>query len=326
MRVGLGSWTAAFILAEALIAMTPCTAHAQSPGDKAGAETLFQEARQLITAGDVEQGCRKLAASQRLDPAIGSLLNLGDCYDKLGRTASAWASFREASDLARAAGDGPREAEAARRASELTPKLLRVRIVSSTPAPRGMVVSRDGVVVDAAMLGSAIPVDPGTHSVEAAAPGMQSWRRAFWVAKPGQTLEVTLPQLTPLPPGSGAEPGANGSMPTQRWAALVVGGAGALSIGVGAAFWLKSRSTWQDAQARCPGNVCPDARDVELEHDARAQASAASVGVGVGIVALGVGTALWFTTPVASRASRAPVGATMSIGPWGNGLMLRGQY
>jgi len=317
------------------IVLGAASAHAAPPGDKAAAETLFQEARQHIARGEVEPGCKKLAASQKLDPAIGTLLNLGDCYDKLGRSASAWAHFREASDMARSAGDAEREGEAGRRASEIEPKLHRLRIVVSAPQPTGLLVTRDGVVVDVAVFGTAVPVDPGDHAIEASAPGMQKWRKTLWVSAPGQTLDVSIPQLMPqtsVAPGevgpSNASHASDGSWHAQRWVALAVGGAGVVGLGLGTVYWLRGKSTWKDAQDRCPGNVCADPRDVSLEQDARRQASVATVGVTLGIAALGVGAALWFTAPFeGGQPTSVSAGKRgLSLRPWGTGLMVGGVY
>ena len=71
------------------IAVCAATASAQSPA----AEALFQEGRRLIKQGRLEAGCDKLAASQQLETSIGTLLNLGDCRERLGKLASAWAAF-----------------------------------------------------------------------------------------------------------------------------------------------------------------------------------------------------------------------------------------
>ena len=60
---------------------------AQSTSDKAAAQAQFDEARKLLKMGDTAAACDKLAESQRLEPAVGTLLNLATCYEKLGRTA-----------------------------------------------------------------------------------------------------------------------------------------------------------------------------------------------------------------------------------------------
>ena len=66
--------------------------HAQN----AAAEALFREGRTLIKQGNLKAGCDKLEASEKLESSVGTLLTLGDCREKLGKPASAWAAFRKA--------------------------------------------------------------------------------------------------------------------------------------------------------------------------------------------------------------------------------------
>src|SRR5438445_7058461 len=77
---------------------------AQTPANSAAAETLFQEGRKLMEEKKFEQACPKLADSQKLAPSAATLLNLAFCYEKIGRTASAWATYRDAASAAKAAG------------------------------------------------------------------------------------------------------------------------------------------------------------------------------------------------------------------------------
>ena len=103
----------------------PSYAHAQS----ADAEALFRDGRNLIRRGKTAAGCDKLAASERLESSVGTLLNLGDCREKLGKLASAWAAFRKAEAMAkRSGGDDKRRDEAARRAAQLEPRLANLEI------------------------------------------------------------------------------------------------------------------------------------------------------------------------------------------------------
>src|SRR6266850_4767204 len=82
---------------------------AQSPE----AETLFREGKRLLKEGKVSEACDKLAASERLESSTGALLNLGDCREKNGQLATAWAAFVKAATSAKLAHD-KREAEARR--------------------------------------------------------------------------------------------------------------------------------------------------------------------------------------------------------------------
>jgi serine/threonine-protein kinase len=74
------------------------TAHAQN--DKAAAEALFDQGVRLMKQNSFNDACPKLEESERIDPAVGTLLYLGECYERVGKTASAWATFREAASLA----------------------------------------------------------------------------------------------------------------------------------------------------------------------------------------------------------------------------------
>src|SRR5688572_30313779 len=146
-------------------------AAAPSASDRAAAEVLFDEAIQLLEAGNAAAACPKLEESQRLDPGVGTLLYLAECYRAQGRTASAWATFREASYAAEAAGQADRMAIANAEADKLKPSLSYVTLVIADHEATSLEVQRDGEAVNRALWGSPIPVDPGEHQLAASAPG-----------------------------------------------------------------------------------------------------------------------------------------------------------
>lgn len=178
------------------------------------AEALFQEAKGLIEEGRFAEACPKLAESHRLSPAIGVLLNLGGCYEKTGRIASAWATLNEAADRARAAQDPTREKLARDRADALAPRLPRLSIELATPAPDA-VVERDGSVVPAALLGQPIPVDPGDHEIKLSAPGRTS-RTVRVTVREGEAKVIQLelpPEAAPSPARPVRRPAPHGASP-----------------------------------------------------------------------------------------------------------------
>ena len=118
---------ASALLGFALLAM-PSVSHAQGASEKAAAEALFDEGVSLLKQGNYQEASQRLESSQRIDPGIGTLLYLGEAYEKLGRTASAWATFREAASQAKAAGQTDRAKLGADRADRLTPKLNKVTL------------------------------------------------------------------------------------------------------------------------------------------------------------------------------------------------------
>jgi hypothetical protein len=140
--------------------------------DKADGLSLYDEADQLVKAGQWAPACDKFAASEKSFPRPITLLRLGDCYERIGRTASAWATFRETALAARTAQSNPeydadketkREAEANNRKDALEKRLTRVKIVVAKSVT-GLVVKRAGKEVAPEAWGSAVPVDPGTRS------------------------------------------------------------------------------------------------------------------------------------------------------------------
>src|SRR6185436_3009167 len=67
------------IAALAAVATIPATAHAQSA--TAQAETLFRQGQDLITKGKFAEACAAFDASQKLEPAIATLLNQASCRE-----------------------------------------------------------------------------------------------------------------------------------------------------------------------------------------------------------------------------------------------------
>jgi hypothetical protein len=286
---------------------------AQQPSaqDQAAAEGLFADAKKLMGEGNYGEACPKFEESQRLDPAPGTQFNLGECYEHIGRTASAWALFLNVAAAAKSANMPDREKVARDRAAALEPKLPKLVILVPSPAP-GLEVKRDGVLVGQAQYGSSVAIDPGKHPVTASAPGKEPWSTTVDVGPDGATISV--PALTdavvkPVAPAadfeaSVPERGQRG-LGSQRTLALVAAGVGVVGLGVGSVFGLKDMSKLSDAESHCTGNAC-DATGVALRDDAMSAGNISTIAFSVGLVAIAGAAVLWFTAPASSSsASRA---------------------
>lgn len=303
--------------------------------DKAAADALFREGRTLVKAGKYAEGCPKLEASQNLDPAVGTLLALGDCYELQGKTASAWATFNDAQTLAKKREDKRREPETVRRANLLEPKLSKLTIdVPADVRVAGLEVKRNGKILDAGLFGSALPVDPGEQVIDVTAPGKQPYHTNVQIeAKPGvTTLRIPVLEAAPVPktdptkpdpanttPPAGGDPGKTNStsgpsisnslpvkpdQPTSTWGTqkkigVVVGGVGLLALVAGSITGIMTISKMDDVYNR---SLCTHSQPVRCNgpgisavNDARFLATQSNVMVGVGAVAVVTGVVLFAT-------------------------------
>jgi hypothetical protein len=291
----------------------PGSAWAQSAGshNQATAEALFSEGRALAAKGRYAEACPKFEASQQLDPGLGTLLNLADCYEKVGKTASAWAEYRNAIPLARSAGSKARLDLATSHAAALESRLskLTIRVSSAASAVPQLEIRRDGVAVLQAELDSALPVDPGSHTIAASAPGKQPWSTTVQVDADAPNVVVDVPELSeatsakaaaPVAPDSSApkpnEPPVERVGSTQRTVAIVVGAVGVAGLGLGTAFGILAKNNWSDAKSHCsnyPSACSP--QGIDLNSTASSQATISTVAFIAGGAALATGAVLWFT-------------------------------
>src|SRR5258706_9611233 len=89
-------------LAAAAVALVVAAPHAFAQSASVQAQSLFDEGRALIKAGKVAEACTAFEGSQKLDPAVTTLLNLAECREQNRQLATAWGAFLDANRLARA--------------------------------------------------------------------------------------------------------------------------------------------------------------------------------------------------------------------------------
>ncbi|HEY6463680.1 MAG TPA: hypothetical protein VIY73_26105 [Polyangiaceae bacterium] len=331
---------AAGVLAASLA--VPCAARAQSsPQDQAVAQSLYDEAKKLMAAGKWSDACPKLEESQRLDPAPVTEFYLADCYERAGRTASAWTTFLDLAAKEHATGgakSAEREKVARDRAKALEPKLsqLAVDVPAAARVP-GLVVKRDGEAVRDGQWGAPVAVDPGKHTVEASAPGKKAWSATQDVQGAGTTTTVHVEALpdapVEAPPAAVAATAPATSLPSTppadmpsgpsplRTVGLVVGGVGVAGLAVGTVFGVIALSKNSAANSGNCGGSLGGANDCNQTgvNDRSSAVTAGNVST-VALIAGGVLAAGGATLFLVAPSSHVQVGATAG------GVLLRGDF
>jgi hypothetical protein len=286
--------------------------------DRQVAQSLFDQARELMAKSDYAKACPMLAESQRLDPGGGTLLNLALCYESEGKLATAQLALNDA--LAQAVKDGrtDREALAREHLAALASRVPKLTLVAPAQPVRGLVIELDGITMSAAASGVPLAVDPGTHEVRASAPGYVSWASTSKVRE-GESQRVQLPNLVmvgavverppPAPPRARVpEPAPSGSKTKFATATWVLGGVSVGTLTASIVTGVLALNTRSEFEKRCfaERSYCANPADADLSQSARNLAWAST---GLLVVAVAAGTVAWFwpraTVQADSSAARA---------------------
>ncbi|MEO7332129.1 MAG: hypothetical protein ABI193_26370 [Minicystis sp.] len=320
-----------------------------SAENRAAAQVLFDQGKEFAKNNKFNEACPKFEESQRLDPRISTQFKLADCFEHIGKTASAWANFLDVAGATKAAGQADREQVARDRAATIEKKLSRLSIHVDAATTAGLKVLRDGSEVGHALWDTAVPIDPGQHRLVASAPGKLSWEGTFNVGAPSANVTMTIPPLndapvvlTPppvaSPGGPGTLPGTGGSSPpdrpdrpmeggstgtTQRIVGGVVGVVGLAGIAVGTVFGLQAKSKLDNSQQFCRTKLLCTEQGLTLNNDAKSAATISTIGFITGGAALATGVVFFFTAP-----SRPAPQATITplLGPQVAGLGATGVW
>ena len=311
--------------------------------NKVAAEALFDRGVSLMKEGKYAEGCAQLEQSNAIERGIGTMLYLAECYERLGRTASAWAMFREAASAARAEGQADRADTGAARAAKLEPKLpkLTLQVAAGNTMP-GFAVRLNGVSLPSSTWNVPMPVDPGDNKIDASAPGYLGFSHIEPVTGEGAVVVVSVPVLERDPnaaaaaqasatapsavaaagttegaPGlaTGSDTGTSDARPWQRPLGLVVGGVGVIGLGIGTYFGLRAISKDGSADDRCPGNSgsCGDARGAQLSKEANDAAKLSNGFLIGGALLAAAGVVLYFTAPASGAPALALGGDGRSV-------------
>jgi hypothetical protein len=305
------------------------------PTDPAAATKLFNEGRAAVQSGDYEAACKRFAESERLDPRVGTLLNLADCQEHQALLAKAFRSYEDALNLAIPAHDD-RASYARVRRDKIAPLVPWITIHLGSGVPEGTRVLLDGVALSAESVGAAIAVDPGRHVITVQVPNKPSKDSEVMIGvREEKVIRVTAGEVgleTPSQPlGSAAvrptkPPGGHvppASHKGDRTFAYVAGGVGAAAVLVAATTGLMLIGKNATIRNHCdPDNTC-DEQGMSAAESARGLMKLNTASWIVGVVGLGAGTVLWIT----SGSSTPPGSALVAPSPaTGMGVQLRGAF
>lgn len=277
--------------------------HALAADTTAEAQTLFEQGRDLLRAGNAAEACPRLEESQRLDPANGTLLALAMCHEAQGRLASASAEFAQVARLAERDGQVERAAWATERLAALKPLLsqLDVRIPQAVRRLPELQVRLNRATLQDNAWDTPIPVDGGEYRISVSAAGYQSWEHVVQMARQHANHVVVVPMLVreerkpsgnssqasaaPRPvatqwdTGPSPRPARTNELTSVQWLGITSAGLGLAGWLLGAGVMYRALDKYESA------NDCADACRYQRQTDAHALGDWAT-GFGVGGTAL----------------------------------------
>lgn len=271
------------------------------------AEALFQEGKALLEHGNLPSACAKLSESFRVEPALGTLLNLAVCHEREGKTASAWSEYADALALAERSSEAERAQFARLRVEELRERVPRLQLRILEPQLRLQIKLDDRVLGDGAW-DSAIPLDPGAHRLEVTALARKRWVTTFDLANDSGTRVLEVPPLeveAPLaPPGPVQRPMRTLAHPQQpepavdarRTWGLIAGGVALVGFGAGTFWGLRVAAKQQTVAANCDERLCRNDAGLGADRDAHRAATWANISFGAGLAAGALSAYLLFSS------------------------------
>ena len=281
----------------------------------------------------------------------GTLLNLALCRAKQGKNATALRLLVEARDVATRDGRDDRVAIATERLEAVRARLswLTLKPAAGTETP-GIAILRDDESIPRELWGTLQAVDPGEHTIVAAAPGYARFEAKVSIGVEGDHQIMEIPPLAPERPAAaaaaaaapaGGAPATGTAAPAVRtatpvtttrpvapapstrpfgWAAL---GLGVSALAAGSVLGVKAIIDSEESKKMCPGNTCPIDAYTKNE-DARTEAIFADVAIPVGAASVGVGLYLLLRSSTPAPAALPRV--VPAVGPSAASLTLRGVW
>jgi hypothetical protein len=227
-----------FTIALAVGWEAPLLAQGRAESASPAAEELFRQGRAAIETGDFVKACDRFAASEKLEPAPGTLLNIADCEVHLGALLSAAEHFKlAASGFPK---NDPRRAYVAGRVNEIDHRLAHVTVHVAARLPNDAHVTRDGQTFDLRLIDNLLAANPRATTFVVTARGFVDRTFTLPLAD-GQSAEITLdigdptpaPQVTPGESPAESPTVHASAPPPWRTVGFATGGVGLASLAMG---------------------------------------------------------------------------------------------
>lgn len=298
----------AIVIASVLVLATGVV-HADN---KQKADTLFKQGKKLMGEKRYSDACESFEQSYKLDPVIGTQLNIAKCYEEWGKIGRAYLAYQAAEKQAKSTGDD-REAKIHELVVALDSDVPRLTIKLPKDSPKGLTVTLDAKPVST--FGEPFVVDPGPHTIEYGLGGEkkqkivplerggdssvtldipESMRAKAKGDEEGEGDNVEKPVDPPIDETPPPDPGRG-----KRLGGIALGGAGLLAIGVSTVMTVSAKGKYNDAiEMHCGGmkTTC-NQMGLDLTADARSSANIATFVFLAGTAAVAGGVALYLLAP-----------------------------
>ena len=240
------------------------SAAAQTDLERATAREAADAGRTAFEAGHYEQAVDSFTRAEQLVHAPPHLLFLARSQAKLGRLVAAHENYLKIIHETLPA-KAPKafldaQSSADQELEKVDARLPSVTIAVQGTPTTGVGVQMDGAELSAAMIGIPLPVDPGQHVFKASATGAESAPVTLTLAEGAkETVMLTLRPTASAPVAAAAQTTTSGGSPADnssssngaglRVASYVSFGVGAVGLGLGTYYLLKSSSTRNSANS-----------------------------------------------------------------------------
>lgn len=266
------------------------------------AAALFDNGRDAMKRGDFEVACARFDESNRLEPAVGTELNLALCEEKLGRELSAWRRLQRVIDALPRGDD--RLPIARQHRDDIDVRLPRVRLIAGAALPVAAQISVGDSRLTTSGLGVDIPVERGELMIRVEAPqhfareyrlALSQGARATLLIEAGPSMQLAAQRRAPT---------AARVSPTRTPAKT----AGLVSVGVGGALLLAGAATGvaairakHEMDDRCDEQLACSQRGVDAAARGKGFALASTLAFAAGGIGVATGAWLLLGTDTAAR-------------------------